>query len=90
MSPCPLRSSRTRPERSPTRCGRDSVSRLESAFTWRLFGHHAIGIQYVWSHRSATFSTGNERKQTLAQIGIFYTLLGRQDFGAVQWPRDGE
>jgi hypothetical protein len=44
----------------------------------------------VWSHRSATFSTGNERKQTLAQIGIFYTLLGQQDFGAVQWPRDGE
>jgi hypothetical protein len=70
--------------------GRDSVSRLESAFTWRLFGHHAIGIQYVWSHRSATFSTGNERKQTLSQVGIFYTLLGQQDFGAVQWLRDGK
>jgi hypothetical protein len=68
--------------------GRDSVSRLESAFTWRLFGHHAIGIQYVWSHRSATFSAGNEKKQTLSQVGIFYTLLGQQDFGAVKHEGD--
>jgi hypothetical protein len=65
--------------------GRDSVSRLEAALTWRLVGHHAIGVQYAWSHRSATFDSGAERKQTFGQIGIFYTLLGQQDFGAVEW-----
>ena len=23
--------------------------------------------------------------QTLGQVGVFYTLLGQQDFGAVEW-----
>ena len=65
--------------------GRDDVSRIESAFTWRLFGPHAIGVSYVWSHRSAAFPSSVEERQTLGQVGIYYTLLGRQDFGAVEW-----
>ena len=65
--------------------GRDSISRVESAFTWRLTGRQAIGVQYAWSHRSATFASGNERGQTLAQIGLFYTLLGSDGFGTVDW-----
>ena len=65
--------------------GRDDVSRIESAFTWRLFGPHAIGVSYVWSHRSAAFSSSVEQRQTLGQVGVYYTLLGRQDFGAVDW-----
>ena len=69
--------------------GRDTVSRIESAFTWRLAGRQAIGLQYVWSHRSASYDSGQERKQTLGQVGVFYTLLGQQDFGAVDWRRDG-
>jgi len=68
--------------------GRDTISRVESAFTWRLAGRHAIGVQYAWSHRSATFSNGTGRRQTLAQVGLFYTLLGQQDFGAVDWRGD--
>ena len=69
--------------------GRDTVSRIESAFTWRLAGRHAVGLQYVWSHRSASYAAGVERKQTLGQVGLFYTLLGQQDFGAVDWRADG-
>lgn len=65
--------------------GRDDVSRVESALTWRIAGPHAIGVSYVWSHRSAAFPTSAERRQTLGQVGIYYTLLGRQDFGAVEW-----
>jgi hypothetical protein len=65
--------------------GRDTISRLESAVTWRLFGHHAIGIDYVWSHRSASFASAPERIQTLGTVGVFYTLLGQDDFGAVEW-----
>ena len=56
-----------------------------------MSGRHAIGLQYAWSHRSATYNSGIERKQTLGQFGIFYTLLGQQDFGAVDWRGvDGE
>jgi hypothetical protein len=65
--------------------GRDDISRIESALTWRIAGPHAIGVSYVWSHRSAAFPSSVEQRQTLGQVGIYYTLLGRQDFGAVEW-----
>ena len=66
------------------RAGRDDASRVEAALTWRLAGAHAIGIGYTWSHRSAAFS-GVQERQTLGQLGVYYTLLGSQDFGAVEW-----
>jgi hypothetical protein len=69
------------------RAGRDDISRVESALTWRVSGPHAIGVNYVWSHRSAAFPGGIEQRQTLGQFGIYYTLLGRQDFGTVEWRR---
>jgi len=69
------------------RAGRDDISRVESALTWRVSGPHALGVNYVWSHRSAAFPGGTEQRQTLGQFGIYYTLLGRQDFGAVEWRR---
>ena len=65
--------------------GRDDISRVESALTWRVAGPHAIGLSYVWSHRSAAFPSSVDQRQTLGQFGIYYTLLGRQDFGAVEW-----
>ena len=67
------------------RAGRDDVSRIEAALTWRVTGPHAIGLGYVWSHRSAAFAGGTDQRQTLGQVGLYYTLLGRQDFGAVDW-----
>ena len=69
------------------RAGRDDISRVESALTWRVSGPHALGVNYVWSHRSAAFPGGTEQRQTLGQFGIYYTLLGRQDFGTVEWRR---
>ncbi|HEX7640094.1 MAG TPA: DUF3943 domain-containing protein, partial [Burkholderiaceae bacterium] len=68
--------------------GRDDVSRVESAFTWRVAGSHAVGVSYVWSHRSAAFAGGAQVRQTLGQVGIFYTLLGRQDLGVTDWRGD--
>ena len=65
--------------------GRDDISRVEGTFTWRIAGRHAIGVNYVRSHRSAEFAGGADRRQTLGQVGVFYTLLGQQDFGAVEW-----
>jgi hypothetical protein len=65
--------------------GRDDVSRVESTLTWRLSGPHAIGLGYVWSHRSAAFPSSAQQRQTLGQFGVYYTLLGRQDLGAVEW-----
>ena len=65
--------------------GHDDITRLDTAFTWRLTGRHAIGLKYAWSHRAASFPVGGDRNQTLAEVGLFYTLLGLDDFGVVDW-----
>ena len=65
--------------------GRDEISRVDSAVTWRVRGPHAVGFNYVWSHRSADFPGTGGRRQTLGRVGIYYTLLGQQGFGAVDW-----
>jgi hypothetical protein len=69
--------------------GRDDITHAEAAWTWRVRGLHAIGVKYTWSHRAATFPVIGERSQTLATVGVYYTLLGQQTFGAVDW-RDAE
>lgn len=38
--------------------GRDEISRIDSAFTWRVHGQHAVGVNYLWSHRSASYPGG--------------------------------
>ncbi len=65
--------------------GRDEISRIDSAFTWKISGPHAIGVNYVWSHRSADFPGTPGRRQTLGRLGLYYTLLGQDGFGAVDW-----
>jgi len=65
--------------------GRDEISRVDSAFTWKISGPHAVGVNYVWSHRSADFPGTPGRRQTLGRVGLYYTLLGQQGFGAVDW-----
>jgi hypothetical protein len=65
--------------------GRDDISRVDTGFTWRIKGPHAISVNYVWSHRSASFPSIDGRRQTLGRVGLYYTLLGAQGFGAVDW-----
>jgi hypothetical protein len=57
--------------------GRDDISRVDAAFTWRL--------NCVWSHRSASFPNADGRRQSLGKVGLYYALLGQQAFGAVDW-----
>ena len=65
--------------------GRDEISRVDTAFTWRIQGPHAIGMNVLWSHRSAGFPGTPGRRQTLSTVGLYYTLLGQDGFGAVDW-----
>lgn len=65
--------------------GRDDITRVDTAFSWRIHGPHAIGVKYVWSHREADFPVIGDRPQTLGTVGIYYTLLGADGFGAVDW-----
>ena len=65
--------------------GRDDISRVDAALTWRVKGRHAVGVKYVWTHRNASFPSGNQQIQTLGTVGIYYTLLGLDTFGTVDW-----
>jgi hypothetical protein len=65
--------------------GSDDISRVDAGVTWRVADRHAISVNYLWSHRNAQYPIIGGRRQTLGTIGIYYTLLGRQGFGAVDW-----
>jgi hypothetical protein len=65
--------------------GSDDISRVDTSITWRVADRHAISVNYLWSHRSAQYPVLGGRRQTLGTIGIYYTLLGRQGFGTVDW-----
>jgi uncharacterized protein DUF3943 len=67
------------------RAGHDNIARVDIALTWRIQKQHAIAVRYLWNRRDASFSDLGDRTQTRGTIGIYYTLLGHDRFGAVDW-----
>ena len=67
------------------RGGHENIARLDASLTMRIKGPHAISIRYLGNRRDASYPDIGSRKQTRATIGIFYTLLGHDHFGAVDW-----
>jgi hypothetical protein len=65
--------------------GHDNIVRAEAGFTYRIHKQHAVSIRYTLSRRDATFPDLGDRTQSRATIGIFYTLLGHDRFGATEW-----
>ena len=67
------------------RGGHDNIARADIGFTWRVKGPHAISIRYLWNRRDARYPDLGHRGQTRGTAGIFYTLLGQDRFGTVDW-----
>ena len=67
------------------RAGHDNIARADVALTWRIHEKHAIAIRYLWNRRDTSFPDLGDRTQTRGTIGIYYTLLGHERFGAVDW-----
>ncbi|ROZ78272.1 DUF3943 domain-containing protein [Ramlibacter sp. WS9] len=65
--------------------GHDNISRADVSYTWRVRDQHAFTLKYLWNRRHATFATLGDRTQSRGTIGIFYTLLGYEHFGKVDW-----
>jgi hypothetical protein len=65
--------------------GHDSIARADIAYTWRIQKQHGVTVKYLWNRRNATFSDLSSRSQTRGTVGIFYTLLGHEHFGRVDW-----
>jgi len=65
--------------------GDENIDRLNTGLTVRIYGRHALGIQYLASRRNANYSDRAESHQTVGAFTLAYTLLGSSRFGAVEW-----
>lgn len=64
---------------------RDHIARAEATFTVRLYRQNAIALKYVWSRRDATYPDIGDRDQVRGTLGLFYSFLGSDRFGATDW-----
>ena len=64
---------------------RDNIARADAALTLRLYRQNAIALKYVWSRRDARYPDLADRKQVRGTLGIFYSFLGSDRFGATEW-----
>jgi hypothetical protein len=67
------------------RAGRDNIIRVDASFTLRVKRQHAITLKYLGNYRDASYPDVGNRTQTRATVGLFYTLLGDDGFGNIDW-----
>lgn len=70
------------------RSGHDNIIRTDAALTVRVHKQHAVAIRYLLSRRDTSASDLGKVVQSSATVGLFYTYLGNDGFGVVDW-RDG-
>lgn len=77
------------PDGSTSDLDAELIARGAVGLTVRLWGPHAIGLQYLVSSRDARFHGRPDRHQSVQTVTLSYTFLGSTRFGAVEW-RAGE
>ncbi|HYP67539.1 MAG TPA: DUF3943 domain-containing protein [Thiobacillaceae bacterium] len=70
---------------SGTSGGHDNIIRADASFTWRIAKQRAITIKVLGNRRDAKFTTLGSSRQTQVTAGIFYTFLGQDHFGTIDW-----
>ncbi|HEY7566201.1 MAG TPA: DUF3943 domain-containing protein [Gemmatimonadaceae bacterium] len=65
--------------------GHDNIGRVDASLTLRLHRSNAITIKYLWSRRDAFYPEIGRRTQVRGTLGLMYTFLGHDRFGAVDW-----
>ena len=63
----------------------DVILRGSVGLTVRLFGPHALGIQYLVTSRNTGAPDLRERHQSVQTVTLSYNFLGHTRFGAVEW-----
>jgi hypothetical protein len=71
------------------RGGHENIVRMDAVLTWRVHERHGISLKYLGNRRDTYYPDAGDRTQRRSTIGIFYTLLGHDRFGAVEW-REGK
>ncbi|MGA7950253.1 MAG: DUF3943 domain-containing protein [Thiobacillaceae bacterium] len=70
---------------SGTNGGHDNIIRGDASFTWRIAKQRAITFKVLGNRRDARFTTLGSSRQTQVTAGIFYTFLGQDHFGTIDW-----
>ena len=65
--------------------GRETINRLNTGITVRIYGPHALGFQYKASSRDAEYPDRVDSHQSIGTVSLVYTWLGKNRFGAVEW-----
>ena len=54
----------------------------------RVYQQHAFIVRYLGNRRDAYYPDIGDSSQSRGTVGLFYTYLGHDRFGAVEWRRD--
>jgi hypothetical protein len=71
------------------RFGHETILRSNVGLTVRVYGPHALSLNYVVSRRNARVAGVGDRHQSVETVTLSYNFLGHTRFGAVEW-RPGE
>lgn len=63
----------------------EAIARVDASCTLRIYGPHAVGIQYVYSQRDAHYGGVPDRHQSVGTVSFAYNYLFDPHFGAVAW-----
>jgi hypothetical protein len=67
------------------RGGHDNIVRLDAGLTYRIYGRHGITVKYLGNRRDSSYPGIGDALQMRSTIGVFYTFLGHDGLGAVDW-----
>lgn len=65
--------------------GHELIGRGNIGLTVRVYGQHALGLQFTATTRYSHSVGSVDRDQTEEVASIVYTILGNNNFGAVEW-----
>ena len=65
--------------------GHELIGRGNVGLTVRVYGQHALGVQFTSTTRDSHAVGAEDRYQTEEVASIVYTFLGDDNFGAVEW-----
>jgi len=65
--------------------GHERIDRANVGLTVRVYGPHALSLNYVVSSREVHLSGVGDRRQSVETLTLSYNFLGHTRFGAVEW-----
>ncbi len=65
--------------------GTEIIGRLNLGATVRVYGHHAVGFQYLLSARDGDYTGLPNQHQRMGTFTLLYSWLSDIGFGAVEW-----